>query len=115
MNAAAREPSGPGPATASDKPAPPSRAAAAPPAAPLSLRIDRLVLDGFRLGPRERARLQATVQEELARLLRDRPPGASNGGSVNALRLEPLRLPAGSDARRLGLALARALHEGVLR
>lgn len=58
----------------------------------IHLHIDRLVLDGIALAPRERARLQAALEQELRRLLAGGltlPDGA--GGSLANLRGQSVR------------------------
>ncbi|MFD4584340.1 hypothetical protein [Streptomyces sp. NPDC058434] len=74
--------------------------------------IGELVLDGFdRLDPE---RVAAAFRGELARLVRDRgvPLAAEGGRAFDTLTGLP-PLPATSSARRLGQALARAVHEGL--
>jgi len=71
------------------------------------------VLDGFTLGPRDRARLQAAIETELGELMRQRAPRAASSGAVAALRADDVRLERPSDVQRLGRAIARSLHEGI--
>ncbi|MEV8395392.1 hypothetical protein ACFU76_12290 [Streptomyces sp. NPDC057539] len=84
------------------------------PPRPPSVRVDigELVLDGFdRVDP---DRVSAAFQTELTRLVRDRGvPLATDGGrTLDALSGLP-PLPATTSPRRLGEALARAVHAGL--
>jgi len=108
-----------------NKPGPPTMSAAAPEpriAAPraegaaLSLHIDRVVLEGFALGARDRARLQAALQTELAELLSVQGPGAAllGGAALPGLRAGDLRFDRGRDADRLGRAIAQSLHTRIV-
>ncbi|MFE4367504.1 hypothetical protein ACFRMN_04470 [Streptomyces sp. NPDC056835] len=79
-----------------------------------AIRVDigELVLDGFdRVDP---DRVSAAFRTELARLVRDRGvPLATDGGrTLDALSGLP-PLPATTSPRRLGEALARAVHAGL--
>jgi hypothetical protein len=86
------------------------------PRAEVSLRIERVVLEGFRLGVRDRVGLASAMQAELSRLL-------STHGGVAALpaaaspRLDAgeLRVAPDGDAQRLGRAIARSLYRGLAR
>ncbi|MEU6703547.1 hypothetical protein [Streptomyces wuyuanensis] len=74
--------------------------------------IGELVLDGFdRLDPE---RVSEAFRSELARLVRERgvPLAADGGRALDALAGLP-PLPATTSPRRLGQALARAVHEGL--
>ncbi|MFE4054977.1 hypothetical protein ACFXP3_01485 [Streptomyces sp. NPDC059096] len=74
--------------------------------------IGELVLDGFdRLDP---DRVSAAFEAELARLVRDRgvPLAMDGGRALDALTGLP-PLPATTSPRRLGEALARAVHAGL--
>ncbi|MFE2637820.1 hypothetical protein ACFXKS_02165 [Streptomyces scopuliridis] len=82
--------------------------------APRTIRVDigELVLDGFdRVDP---DRVSAAFQAELSRLVRDRGvPLATDGGrALDTLSGLP-PLPATTSPRRLGEALARAVHAGL--
>ncbi|MFE2493225.1 hypothetical protein [Streptomyces scopuliridis] len=82
--------------------------------APRTIRVDigELVLDGFdRVDP---DRVSAAFQAELSRLVRDRGvPLATDGGrALDTLSGLP-PLPATASPRRLGEALARAVHAGL--
>ncbi|MFE3137635.1 hypothetical protein [Streptomyces scopuliridis] len=82
--------------------------------APRTIRVDigELVLDGFdRVDP---DRVSAAFQAELSRLVQDRGvPLATDGGrALDTLSGLP-PLPATTSPRRLGEALARAVHAGL--
>jgi hypothetical protein len=94
-------------------------AAATPRAAPalaarpaLSMHIDRVVLEGFRFGARDRGRLQMALQAELARLLSVEGIEAAALGdnrAVACLETGELRLQGARDAAGLARAIARLL------
>lgn len=79
------------------------------------LHIERLVLDGLRLGPRERRELEAALSDELGRLLGQGPlhPELAAGGAVPSVRAPDLPLAAGQGPRELGEGLARSIHGGL--
>jgi hypothetical protein len=79
------------------------------------LHIERLVLDGLPLGPRERRELEAALGAELGRLLAQGPlhPELAAGGAVPSLRAPDLPLVAGQGPQALGEGLARSLHGGL--
>ncbi|MCQ4164911.1 hypothetical protein [Tahibacter harae] len=82
-------------------------------AAPLQLRIDRLVIDGLpRMAGGERA-LRAALVQELLQLFGAQPPVLSQGGALARLPALELALPAAADAASVGRALARALHRSL--
>ncbi|MEU5977666.1 hypothetical protein [Streptomyces sp. NPDC047315] len=82
------------------------------PARTIRVDIGELVLDGFERIDRDR--LSAAFQTELARLVRDRgvPLAADGGRAVDAIAGLPA-LPSTTSPRRLGEALARAVHAGL--
>lgn len=95
----------------------PSAVPRAATASALALHVDRVVLDGFDFGLRDRARLQSALQGELAALLA--APGQATaasplGRALAALNCTPLRIERQPDAAALGRAIARALHAGLL-
>jgi hypothetical protein len=85
-----------------------------PPAqARVELRVDELVLDGFR--PADRHRVAEGFQAELVRLLAERgvPPGLVRGGDRPALDAGAFRLPPGARPEAAGVQAARALYAGL--
>lgn len=88
-----------------------NRAAAA---APLTLNIDRLRLDGPALTPLQTQQLQRSLAAELTRLHRIEPL-APRGGALELLRAPALAASAGADPVRLGVELARGLHRALAR
>lgn len=85
------------------------------PRAALALHIDRVVLEGFALGARDRARLQTALQTELAQLLLVNEARPSGGAALARLDAGALRVEPGGDPDRLGRALARSLHTSIVR
>ncbi|WBO67902.1 hypothetical protein [Streptomyces camelliae] len=88
------------------------------PAAPTTIRIDiaELVFDGFDLAPRDVDRVRQAFHGELDRLVRERGvPAALLADGDRALDLLSglPELPATGNPRRLGEALARAVHAGL--
>ncbi len=79
------------------------------------LHIERLVLDGLTLGPRERRELEAALGAELGRLLGqgELHPELAAGGAVPSLRAPDLALVAGQGPTGLGEGLARSIHGGL--
>ncbi len=82
----------------------------------INLHIERLVLDGLPLDPRDGARLQAAVERELARLVSD------GGQWVTRLRADAATAHASggsftlaepADAARVGGQIAGAVHAGI--
>ena len=92
------------------------RALASQPA--LSLRIDRLVLEGIAFGVRDQARLQTALETELAALLAAQGPAVAQrqmGIALARLHAGDLRYEHTLDADRFGRAIARALHARIVR
>ncbi|MGW7529149.1 hypothetical protein [Streptomyces sp. NPDC054783] len=88
------------------------------PAAPTAIRIDigELAFDGFVLTPRDAERVREAFHGELDRLVRERGvPAALLADGDRALDLLSglPELPATGNPRRLGEALARAVHAGL--
>jgi hypothetical protein len=78
------------------------------------LRIDRIVLDGYEFGPRERALFESTMSGELTRLLTEAPVGAGGSIAVPAAAASPVEAN-GADPAGLGVAVARSVHAGLPR
>lgn len=80
----------------------------------LSLRIHRIVLEGFAFGARDRGRLQAALQTELTQLLLAHGLGPTLLGdaAVPSLHAGEVRLDGERDVARLGRAIARSLYAG---
>lgn len=81
--------------------------------ASVHLHIERLVLEGF--PARDRARIAAALQGELARALQAHglPPGLLQGGDRRALAAPPIR--AGAAPEGIGRAAARSVYGGLAR
>ncbi|HEX4953037.1 MAG TPA: hypothetical protein VF017_06555 [Thermoanaerobaculia bacterium] len=79
------------------------------------LHIERLVLDGLPLGPRERRELEAALGAELGRLLAQGPlhPELAAGQAVPSLRAPDLPMPQNQGPTALGQGLARSIHGGL--
>lgn len=89
-------------------------------AAPLTVHIDRLVVDAAALGPLRldgpaRAALRSGLERDLAGKLADAGGGRglAGAGAVAALRGAELKLPTDADAPHLGRALAQALADAI--
>lgn len=78
----------------------------------ITLTIDRLVLDGFELGPGGATLLQAAVEAELGRLLAagDLPPGLLEGGAAPLLRAAPVRHSPDTTPEQLGAQIAQSVY-----
>lgn len=85
--------------------------------AALSLHVERLVLQGLPLQPRDGARVDAAFRGELGRLVAASPRLAQQlvGGAFDHLRLDAIQVGSGSDPEQLGRALAGALLRGMAR
>jgi|HubBroStandDraft_1064217.scaffolds.fasta_scaffold69663_2 hypothetical protein len=80
----------------------------------LVVSIDRLVLDGLAATPREAARIRASMETELARLLSAEPPGRLRaGGAVPSLPAPALPATAARSPETLGAQIARSVHAGL--
>lgn len=81
----------------------------------LHLHIERLVLDGLPMGPRERRELEATLGAELGRLLAGGAlhPELAAGGAVPALRVPDVALAPGASGAAVGHGLAASIHAGL--
>lgn len=95
----------------------PPEAGRASATAPLALHVERLVLQGLPLQPRDGARVDAAFRGELERLFSASPLLARQlaGGAFDRLRLEAMDVGSGSDPEQLGRALAGALLKGMAR
>ncbi|MFB7469392.1 hypothetical protein [Kitasatospora sp. NPDC056184] len=90
----------------------PERGAERGPAGRIEVEIGELVLDGF--AGIDRDRVAAAFRGELARLVEARGvPLAAGGDRVLDLLSGLPPLPADASPRRLGEALARAVHAGL--
>lgn len=78
------------------------------------IHIDRLVLDGFSLAHGESAPLQAAVEAELSRLLREGGihPGLASGGALANVQGGSLELKPSIKTAALGGAIAQAAYKG---
>lgn len=87
------------------------------PASGVSVRVGRLVLNGFDLPPGGDGEVRAAFQRELIRLLSagDLPSGMRSGGVRRRLPGGPLDIGAWTDPADLGSRIARAIHEGMRR
>lgn len=78
----------------------------------INLHIERLVLDGLAVAPRERARFQAAVETELTRLLTS--DGLSSmllsGGTMPHLPATSIQLSDQANPIDLGQQIAGAVH-----
>jgi hypothetical protein len=81
----------------------------------IRLHIDRLILDGVFLSPRERPHLQAAVEKELGRLLAERGIGVGleNGVALDAVRGGAVQLPQNPSGKGLGKQVAQAVYGGI--
>ena len=99
----------------------PLNASAASTTAPLALHVERLVLQGLPLRPRDGARVEAAFRGEVERLVSARPRLAQRlaGGAFDSLRLDAIQVGGGGgsecDPEQLGRALAGALLRGMAR
>ena len=80
--------------------------------APVSLAIDRIVIDGPALNPLQTHRLQVSIERELTRLLQSERV-VSPSGAIERLRAPSLHGSAHADPVRFGVEIARSLHAAL--
>lgn len=81
----------------------------------VSLHIERVTIDGARMGPGQAAQLQAALEQELARLI------ATNGldrkmiadGAIPSIRTKGIELDKAVNPRRFGSQIAQAVYSGL--
>ena len=88
-----------------------------PPRNNVSVRIDRLVLDGVPLTGAEAAQLRGALQRELGRLLARGGLGGGHpvGAAVPAVVAPPIQVPVPLRPAELGRRIARSVHESLAR
>jgi hypothetical protein len=77
--------------------------------------IERLVLDGLPLDRRSAPLVQAALEMELARLLRDTPTSGclTSGGATPFLRADSVVIDGDTDPGEIGRGVAQALRGGL--
>jgi hypothetical protein len=80
----------------------------------IEVHIERLILEGLNLEPRER-RLRAAVEAELARLLSTEGLRAEllAGGAMRSLAAPEIHVPPQIAAPQLGAHIAQAVHGSI--
>jgi hypothetical protein len=80
----------------------------------IDLQIDRLMLEGVTLTPRQRVALGGAVQAELSRLLRaGLHPSLSRAIATPSVPAANIRLGSPVDAVRAGVRIAHAVYAGI--
>ena len=81
----------------------------------VNLNIERLVLEGFRLGPGEHLLVRAAAEAELSRLLAEGgvSPALLSGGAVPRLPAADIRVAGGADAHAIGRQIAQSVYGGI--
>lgn len=81
----------------------------------VSLHIERLILDGVRLGPGQAAQLQASLEQELTQLITTNGLGSGMiaGGAVPSFRTRGIQLSKVLNPQRLGSQIAQAVYSGL--
>jgi hypothetical protein len=81
----------------------------------ISVHIERLFLDGLSVPHSQRARLQAAIEEELARLLADGSLAVDlrTPGMLPRLSGGTLELTGNEEPRMLGKQIAQAIYGGI--
>lgn len=79
------------------------------------LHIDRLVLDGIDVGAADRPRLQAAIEQELARLIGAGgiSPELAGGVALPSVRAPQIALAPDAKPAQLGAAIAGAVYGGM--
>lgn len=83
-----------------------------PQAAPVSLAIERIVIDGPAFNPLQTRHLHRAIERELTRLLQNERT-VTPSGAIERLRAPPLRSNAHADPVRFGVDIARSLHAAL--
>lgn len=81
----------------------------------IELHIERLVLDGLPVAPRDRANLQVAVEAELTRLLATGGLQTEllSGGAIRSLGGGEIQATNNMSSLHLGNQIAHAVHSGV--
>lgn len=81
----------------------------------LYLHVERLVLEGLPIGAHEVLLVQAALESELARLLREQSPNPQElrGAAVPTLRTGSIHLADGVTPARIGDQVAKRVHDGI--
>ena len=79
----------------------------------INLHIERLILDGVPLDARNRALLQAAVQEELVRLLTEGDASWQYGGAVPSVRADAIRITPQNTPAQLGAEIAGSIYGSI--
>ncbi|WP_419661815.1 hypothetical protein Dvar_22480 [Desulfosarcina variabilis str. Montpellier] len=81
----------------------------------INLHIKRLVLDGVSLGPGQGPLLQAVVEAELTRRLKNGGLGDAlqTGGAFYNLRSADIQLASDAGPEQVGRQIAGALYRGI--
>jgi len=81
----------------------------------IELHIERIVLDGLPVAPRDRAHLQAAIETELSRLLAAGGLRSEllSGGAMRSLGAGEIQVTNNMSPLHLGNRIAQAVHGGV--
>jgi hypothetical protein len=81
----------------------------------IELHIDRIVLYGLQVAPRDRAHLQAAIETELSRLLAAGGLRSEflSGGAMRSLGAGEIQVTNNMSPLHLGNRIAQAVHGGV--
>lgn len=81
----------------------------------VNLHIERLILDGLSIESKDRSRIQAAVETELGRLLKQDHTASLNlqSGAVPSVRADTIQLHSGGDAVRLGRQIAASIYGSI--
>lgn len=82
-------------------------------APPMSLAIERIVIDGPTLNPLQALHLQRSIERELTRLLESQRTLLPTS-AIERLHAPQLRGNAHADPVRFGVAIARSLHAALV-
>lgn len=81
----------------------------------IAVHIERLVMNGVAMPPRDRPRLQAAFETELARLVSEEglSPALLDGGAVPSMRAGSIQLAGDGDVVKLAHQIARTVYGGL--
>ena len=80
----------------------------------INLQIEKLILEGVDLSPRQRRQLQAAVEAELSRLCTENglPPSLQNSGTIPKMPAN-LNITNNSNPNQMGEQIAQSIYGGL--
>ena len=81
----------------------------------INLHIEKLVLEGLEIGPGQGAKVKATVEAELSRLLQEGEISSrlQGGGALPNIRITPVKVSGNANPKALGAQIAQSVYGGI--